>query len=134
LRACTPLFGSLSWRVGGGGGAARPLAVSPAPAEPFSATGVGGGPNIIAFFGTGLGEHATDVDGNVSASVDAKLGTDPASPPGIPATVLYAGRAPGFVGLNQINVMLPMGIAPGIYRIFIRRNGVQSNLVTITIR
>jgi len=102
--------------------------------EPFSATRANGEPNIIAFFGTGLGEDATDVEGNVSASVDAKLGTDPASPPGIPATVLYAGRAPGFVGLNQINVMLPMGIAPGIYRIFIRRNGVQSNLVTITIR
>src|SRR5262249_45024327 len=38
---------------------------------PFNAKLASGQPNIIAVFGTGLGADATDVDGNVSASVQA---------------------------------------------------------------
>jgi uncharacterized protein (TIGR03437 family) len=94
---------------------------------PFNATRADGQPNIISVFGTGLGGDATDVDGNVNASVTAQIG-------GNPALVQYAGRAPGFVGLNQFNLQLPVGIAAGTHTLVITRNGRASNTVTIAIR
>jgi len=110
----------------GMGATAAVDALTGAPA-PFNATRPNGEPNIIAIFGTGLGADATDVDGNVNASVQATID-------GQPVTVLYAGRAPGFVGLNQFNVMFPVGITSGTHTLAIARSGVTSNLVTITIR
>jgi uncharacterized protein (TIGR03437 family) len=94
---------------------------------PFEAVGPGGVPNIIAFFATGLGADATDSDGNVSAGVQAMVA-------GTPAAVPYAGRAPGFTGLNQINVTLPAGITSGTRTVVITRGGIVSNSVTISIR
>jgi len=95
--------------------------------EPFAATRANGEPNIIAFFGTGLGADATDVDGNVSASVEVMIG-------GKPAPVSYAGRAPGFTGLNQLNVILPVGITLGRHAVVVTRNAVSSNIVTVAIK
>ncbi len=94
---------------------------------PFDATRAGGQPNVIAVFGTGLGADATDVDGNVSSGVNATID-------GNPAPVLYAGRAPGFTGLNQLNVMFPSGITSGTHTLVLARNGVPSNVVTVAIR
>jgi uncharacterized protein (TIGR03437 family) len=107
----------------GSGPAAAADAFSGAPA-PFNATRANGEPNVISVFGTGLGADATDVEGNVNASVQASIG-------GQAVTVLYAGRAPGFVGLNQLNILLPAGIASGTHTVIISRNGVVSNTVTI---
>jgi hypothetical protein len=78
-------------------------------------------------YGTGLGADATDLDANVNASVQATIG-------GRTATVQYAGRAPGFVGLNQFNILLPAGLASGTHTLLIARGGSTSNAVTITIK
>ena len=94
---------------------------------PFNATRAGGEPNVIALFGTGLGADATDADGDVSASVQARID-------GNLAQVLFAGRAPGFIGLNQLNLMLTPGIAPGIHTVIFTRNGVTSSPATIAIK
>ncbi len=109
-----------------GKGAAAAIDAFTFSGPPFSATRAGGEENIIAFYGTGLGPDATDLDGNVSGSVRVTID-------GIPASVGYAGRAPGFVGLNQLNVVLPKGIAPGIHTVIVSRNGKASNPVTIAI-
>jgi uncharacterized protein (TIGR03437 family) len=93
---------------------------------PFNAKRASGEPNIVAFFGTGLGADATDVDGNVSANVQVTID-------GSPVTVQYAGRAPGFTGLNQLNVVLPANISPGTHNVQVTRNGTASNIVTIAI-
>ncbi len=93
---------------------------------PFNATR-NGQPNIIAFFGAGLGADATDVDGNVAANVQVTID-------GVPAVVQYAGRAPDFTGLNQLNVVLTGGISSGTHNVQVTRNGVASNVVTIAIR
>jgi len=74
-----------------------------------------------------LGADATDLDGDANANVQAKID-------GAVVTTLYAGRAPGFVGLNQLNIVLPAGIASGTHTVVISRNGVVSNAVTIAIR
>jgi uncharacterized protein (TIGR03437 family) len=110
-----------------GTGAAVALDAFTFTGPPFAATRANGEPNIIAIYGTGLGADATDVDGNVSASVQATIG-------GRPATVAYAGRAPGLVGLNQLNIALPAGITPGTHNVVVTRNGRASNAVTIAIR
>jgi len=110
-----------------GSGAAAAVDAFTGTPGPFNATQANGQPNIISVFGTGLGADATDVDGNVNASAQATLD-------GNPATLLYAGRAPGFIGLNQFNLQLPVGIAAGTHTLVITRNGRASNTVTITIR
>jgi len=94
---------------------------------PFNATQSNGQPNIIAVFCTGLGEDATDIDGNVAATVLAKIDDQP-------VTVSYAGRAPGFSGLNQLNIVFPAGISSGAHKLIVTRNGVASNSVTIAVR
>jgi uncharacterized protein (TIGR03437 family) len=95
--------------------------------QPFNAKQANGQPNIISVFGTGIGADATDVDGNLNASVQALID-------GAPATVLYAGRAPGFTGLNQLNIAFPANIAPAAHTLVISRNGILSNQVTFDIK
>jgi uncharacterized protein (TIGR03437 family) len=110
-----------------GKGAAAALDAFTFTLPPFNARRANGEANIIAFFGAGLGADATDVDGNVNASVQATID-------GAPAVVQYAGRAPGFTGLNQLNVVLPVGITAGTHTVSVTRSGVTSNIVTIAIR
>lgn len=110
----------------GTGTAAALDAVTFAPA-PFNATLPNGQPNIIALYGTGLGADATDVDGNINSSVQVTFN-------GNPVTVQYAGRAPGYAGLNQINFFLPSGVTSGTYSVVVSRNGFASNTATITIK
>ncbi len=110
-----------------GQGAAAALDAFTFTGAPFNANRANGDPNILAFFGTGLGADATDLDGDVSASMQATID-------GNPAAVLYAGRAPGFAGLNQMNVLLPAGIGAGAHTFQISRNGAASNTATIAIR
>ena len=94
---------------------------------PFAARQTNGQPNIIAVFASGLGADATDADGNVNGSVQATFD-------GNATTVAYAGRAPGFTGLNQFNLNLPANITSGNHTLVISRNGIQSNPTTIAIK
>lgn len=94
---------------------------------PFNAKQANGQPNIISLFGTGLGTDATDVEGDVSGSVTASIA-------GQNAPVLYAGRAPGLVGLNQFNIQLPANIAAGTHTLVVTRDGRTSNSVTIALK
>lgn len=95
--------------------------------SPFDAKREGGAPNIIAIFFTGLGADATDVDADLSAEVTATID-------GQSVTVLYAGRAPGFTGLNQMNLVLPDNITAGTHALVITRQGRSSNTVGLTIK
>ena len=94
---------------------------------PYAATRSNGEPNILAFFASGVGADATDVEGNVAADVRVTID-------GNLTAVSYAGRAPGLTGLNQLNVALPAGITSGIHTVVVARNGVPSNAATIAIR
>jgi uncharacterized protein (TIGR03437 family) len=112
-----------------GSGAAAALDGFTFNGAPFAATRPDGQPNIIALFGTGLGADATDLDAGVNVSSRVEVTID-----GTPATTVFAGSAPGFTGLNQFNVVLPIAISPGTHKLVISRNGVKSNLVTIAIK
>src|ERR1019366_4858399 len=54
---------------------------------------------------------------------------------GQPATVLFSGMAPGFVGLWQINAQIPQTVTPGnAVPLVINSGGVSSNTVTIAVQ
>jgi uncharacterized protein (TIGR03437 family) len=92
----------------------------------------------VQIFATGLG---------TTNPVVAPGQPAPASPPalttqavqaqigGLPAQVQFAGLAPNFVGLYQVNVVVPAGVAPGdAVPLILTQAGVPSNKVTLAIR
>ena len=87
---------------------------------PFAATQANGQPNVISVFGTGLGLDGTDVSGDLAGNVRVTFD-------GEAGNVLYAGRAPGFIGLNQFNVQFPANLAAGARTLVITRNGIPSH-------
>lgn len=120
------LVGTFALTQDGAGAAAALDAITFAGA-PFNAKLANGQPNFIAAYVTGLGADATDIDGDIKAQVAATLN-------GQAVSLQYAGRAPGFVGLNQINFQLPANITAGTYNLVISRNGFASNTTTIAIK
>ena len=85
-------------------------------------------PNVLVLYVTGIRNTpaANPTDGNgVAEAVTCTI-------QGVPATVLYAGQAPGFVGLDQVNVVIPPELAGlGSVNIKLRANNRDSNVVTI---
>ncbi|MFN7928577.1 MAG: hypothetical protein U0Y68_11630 [Blastocatellia bacterium] len=126
VQVAPALMGTFTISQDGQGAAAALDAITFA-AAPFNAKQANGQPNIVAAFVTGVGADVTDADGDVSSEVQATLN-------GQPVTVLYAGRAPGFVGLNQINFQLPADVSTGTYTLTLARSGFASNAATITIK
>ena len=53
---------------------------------------------------------------------------------GVPAQVTYAGLAPGFAGLYQINVQVPANTPSGVQDLQVWEAGASSNAVTVAIR
>jgi uncharacterized protein (TIGR03437 family) len=51
----------------------------------------------------------------------------------LPAQVSFTGLAPGFVGLTQMNVNVPSGLASGDYPLIVTIGGVISNAGTVSI-
>jgi uncharacterized protein (TIGR03437 family) len=116
---------------------------------PGNAAAIG---SVIQIFGTGQGQVSPAVTDGTSASgaplsntvavptADAKtcFATQPSMCVAIGSgfgTIQYSGLAPGFVGLWQINVIIPSGIATGNsvgVRVVI--DGTSSNLVTIAVK
>ena len=54
---------------------------------------------------------------------------------GVEAQVPFSGLAPEFVGVNQLNVVVPSGVMPGVVPIQLRMGGITTtDQVTIAIR
>ncbi len=110
-----------------GTGAAAALDAFTFAPGPFNAKQSNGQPNIIAVYGTGVGADVTDVDGNAAGSTTATID-------GAAVSVSYAGRAPGFIGLNQFNITFPATITAGNHTLLISRNGITAREVTIAVK
>ncbi len=99
-------------------------------ANPVAAGGV------IQIFATGLGPvnqavktgeaSPSNPPATVTSAVTCTIG-------GVSATVQFAGLAPGFVGLYQVNVTVPAGVT-GTPSVVLTQGGVASNSVTIVVR
>ncbi len=54
---------------------------------------------------------------------------------GQPATVQFMGRAPGFVGLDQVNFIVPSGVPSGEVDIVLQlSNGTGTNTVKLSMK
>ncbi len=62
-----------------------------------------------------------------TASVSATIG-------GLPATVSFAGLAPSFIGLVQMNIIVPNSLSPGTYPLAITIDGQTSNAAPISVK
>lgn len=85
-------------------------------------------PNVLVLYVTGIryspAANPNDENG-VAEGVTCRI-------QGVPATVLYAGPAPGFIGLDQVNVVIPPELAGlGSVNIRLRANNRDSNTVTV---
>ena len=85
--------------------------------------------DTIQIFATGLGETAPEVGSGepapplstVSNPVTVTIG-------GIESAVAFQGLAPGFVGLYQVNVVVPSGVALGdAVPLVLTQNGIVAN-------
>jgi uncharacterized protein (TIGR03437 family) len=62
----------------------------------------------VALYATGLGQtQPASVDGVKRAADRILAGSLKVQVNGVNATLVYAGPAPGFVGLEQINILVP---------------------------
>jgi uncharacterized protein (TIGR03437 family) len=137
VQAVAPALFSMS---GTGSGVAAALAVAVQPANPQAQTPVpvfqcdAGGcaavpivlgvdqPVYVSFYGTGIRDRSA------LANVTVTIG-------GVAVAPAYAGAAPGFAGLDQVNAALPLSLrGSGETTVSITVDGQTSNVVTITIQ
>jgi uncharacterized protein (TIGR03437 family) len=79
-------------------------------------------PVYLTFYGTGFRNR--DALGNVKLTID-----------GVGVPVQYAGPAPGFTGLDQVNAPLSLALrGRGESNVVLTVNGMQSNVVTISVQ
>jgi uncharacterized protein (TIGR03437 family) len=82
----------------------------------------------ISLYATGLGNTTA------SAGVDVAILTPQVTVGGMQALVTFAGRAPGFVGLDQINIQIPAGVTGAAVPVVVSSGGRTSNTVTLAIQ
>jgi len=93
----------------------------------------------VVIYATGLGATSPAVATGQSAPAVPPLAlvTTPVKVTigGVEAAVEFAGLAPGFVGLYQVNARVPAGVTAGnAVALVLTQNGVPSNTVTIAVR
>lgn len=99
------------------------------------------GSTTILIYCTGLGavtanQPATGAPASLNPSQLAPTSTTPTvTIGGLAANVSFSGLAPGYVGLYQVNALVPAGVAAGsAVAVSISMGGVTSNTVTIAVQ
>lgn len=111
-----------------------PGAILHADFSPVSAASPAVAGEALLIYLTGLGATNPPVAEGQLAPVANALATVTVSIGGRAAQVNYAGTAPGFAGLNQINAVVPGNLSPGVQTVTVTAGGVSSNSVTITVK
>ena len=85
--------------------------------------------DTIQIFATGLGETDPEVgSGEPAPSFSTVSNPVTVTIGGIAAPVVFQGLAPGFVGLYQVNAVVPSGVAPGdAVPLVLTQNGIVAN-------
>jgi uncharacterized protein (TIGR03437 family) len=91
----------------------------------------------VFLYATGIGS-ATNEPPTGAAAPSSPLamarGQIEATLNGLPCEIPFAGLAPGFAGVYQINLRIPQGAQPGIQTLEIRIGGVAAPPVTVPVR
>jgi uncharacterized protein (TIGR03437 family) len=94
------------------------------------------GSTIVAYL-TGSGPVSPAAKDGVPASTTSLVYVQASNSAAIgnqPAPVSFAGLAPGFIGLVQMNIVVPTGLAPGTYPLSVTIDGQTSNAAPITVK
>jgi adhesin/invasin len=84
---------------------------------------------------TGLGAVSPQPkDGVAAAGSSSTAATPSVTIGGATAQISYSGVAPGFVGLYQINAVVPSGLASGNQPVLINISGAASNAPLLPIQ
>ena len=98
---------------------------APSPARPGE---------IVVLYATGLGTVNPPLATGAPSTGNRTVTTPTVSIDGIPGEVLFSGAAPGFVGLNQVNVRIPASTrSASNIPVVLSIGGKQSNPVTIAV-
>jgi uncharacterized protein (TIGR03437 family) len=96
------------------------------------------GTTYILIYCTGLGQVGNQpADGSpaLSSPLSKTVTTPTVTVGGVPATVLFSGLAPGYVGLYQVNAQVPAGAPSGpSVPVVVSMPGADSNTVTIAVQ
>jgi uncharacterized protein (TIGR03437 family) len=84
--------------------------------------------DIMALFLTGLGTTTT-INGLAYAQIQPTVTVGGAS-----CSVGYAGRAPSFAGLDQINCTIPAGVTAAMAPVVVTSNGRSSSTAYIAVQ
>jgi uncharacterized protein (TIGR03437 family) len=108
------------------------------PATTVGATPASRG-SVIQIFATGAGATSPALAAGQPAPASGSLVLTVAQPTvtigGLNAPVQFSGMAPGFVGLWQINAVVPQNVTPGsAVSLVVSAGGVSSNTVTIAVQ
>ena len=99
-----------------------------------SANPVVGGETVLIYC-TNLGAVAPPLaDGAAGTGAQITVATPTATIGGKNAPVSFHGTAPGFVGLYQVNVQIPTGLASGNQPLGIAISGASSPLVQLPVK
>ncbi len=87
----------------------------------------------VLIYCTGLGAVSAPPGDGVPANGQSTTVTPTVTIGGAPATVSFSGLAPGFVGLNQVNVRVPSGLKSGNQALIMTIGGASSNSVLLPV-
>jgi uncharacterized protein (TIGR03437 family) len=90
--------------------------------------------DALAIYCIGLGKVQGNLASGLAASGEPTLAQVQATIGGKPAQVLFAGLAPGFVGLFQVNALVPSGIPPGRAEVVLSTADGTSNRTSISVQ
>jgi uncharacterized protein (TIGR03437 family) len=99
-----------------GSGSGQGLIYNTVTGAQANASAPAGAGDYLVMYALGLGAVTpalTLQDGTPSSPYEYAVGPVTVTIGGIPATVLFAGLTPGYVGLYQVNVAMPSGVTPG---------------------
>ncbi len=116
----------------GAGGRAAALNQDNTPNSPENPASTG---NVISVYLTGQGAVDPAVDTGAAApgvALSSTVATTTATIGDLPSTVEFSGLAPGFVGLAQVNLLVP-DLPAGDYPVVVNIGGVASNAGTVSI-
>jgi uncharacterized protein (TIGR03437 family) len=88
----------------------------------------------VLIYCTGLGVVTPSAtDGAAAVGASQTMAAPTVTMGGVQSQISYSGLAPGFVGLYQINAVVPMGVPSGNQPVIITINGTQSSIALLPI-